>query len=681
MPYKEHLIDWYKGADPHKIDTNSGWAIAIVGLGLPVTFSRDNFAAQGRVVEGAFSRKSLPLVLSDTVVSCQVQNNKKGHVKNLNATILPELNLLNHENVLPGDWVLAWFWNNETDKNRILKNLASALRANDRSSGLKFLGRVHSIRKTVSVSADGKREARYNLQALGFDELDTSLFYDFNLATLASQDTSGSKFSEFMAQMGLDFFAFVEKSIQGIVEQKDNSAEIIEQLVNIVVGRGIIKPVVQEALDNAQDQARITVAKQGNPGNAISDERLQITSQSREAPFAYLVPVSVATVLGRSTSEKSKEGVFGYSDILDTLIGVQTYEVNPDDKSGGYGSYFFPPNSSFYPVLDMEVGIGNRKRTPDTIKGTHLPVGPTFVNKPLMSALQQYINPSINEIYTALKMNDGGDIVPTVVARQIPFSTEAIKQKDEFPLTKFMSLPRWVIHPSMVSSFDVGRSNASRINMVHVYGDASLFGDNVNITSQMVLNPPIFDNIDIARSGIKPYMQTVNCAIQDLTRPDGGRVWMEAISDWMMGGHLTLNGTITCTGIQAPVAEGDNVEFEGIVYHIESINHAGSITPDGQKQFATTMRLSNGMPDDQSNVVNFPRYPGFVNWTRDDVKKNKQYTVHIEQEAESKSVEREQTGGEQVVTVTEEDRVVSVNEVIGDEDALTSLDPGESVER
>jgi hypothetical protein len=343
-------------------------------------------------------------------------------------------------------------------------------------------------------------------------------------------------------------------------------------------------------------------------------------STQEGVPFSYILPVSVAKVLGKEVFEKSKKDVFSYADILETIIGVQEYGTSPKEED---------PSKGFTPLLKADGYKENfsHKFCKQPLRGTVLPTTEiSFINKPLWSILDQMRNPSINEMYTALKPNNQGKVLPTLVVRQIPFSTDSIKQHPGFPLTRFLSMPRWKVSPSMVKSLDVGRSNATRFNMVHVYGNASVYENSqlVSLPRQIVQNPPIVDFLDIARSGLKPYMQTVSCALPDLIRiendgQDGksidsnARVWMEAIADWTMGSHLSLNGTIELAGIQEPIAEGDNLEFEGVAYHIESFSINCSESSNGDKNFTTTLSLSNGMPIDQETEYkkDFPRYPGF----------------------------------------------------------------------
>jgi hypothetical protein len=268
---------------------------------------------------------------------------------------------------------------------------------------------------------------------------------------------------------------------------------------------------------------------------------------------------------------------------------------------------------------------------------------PNFTNQPLWSVLQQFLNPTINEMYTCLRINPQGIVVPTMVVRQIPFTTEAFDatiQSTIIPfaaststplVTKFLALPRWRLHSAMVDHIDIGRSNATRTNFVHILGqDATSYEQNT-FSNQLVNNKPIRDDLDIQRSGLRPYMTTVAAVNKDNVG-NTPSIWMALVADRMIGSQYTLNGTISSVGIRAPIAEGDNLEFDGVVYHIESVTHHASIGGNGERSFTTTLTLTNGIRSDGvtdtgpqgppgtssggsgggSGTPQFPIYPGFL---------------------------------------------------------------------
>lgn len=608
---REYLDNPDKESPDHdlSLSTSPGWCLAIVRLGRPLTYSRKFKQSVGDVTSGAFERKEKPLIISDECVQLSISRAGASHTKTLNAILKSARNnYLSANAVLPGDWLFAWCHNNIDDTQKIIKNVLEGRPANDFMSGLKFVGRVHSIRKRTAIEGDNKRTVTYTLQGVGFKELDTEFYYDVHLATSAAQGGLKS-IAMFMAQLGLDWTMFVGETTKKSGNIKDNMGQLIPALVDIVIGAG------RSPSAKSEDSSARAYAGAGDKG--ISKGSLieggpqanQTIKQMREAPYSYMIPVSAASILGKTPLDKTKsQSVYGYSDILHLLVGVQQFSGETTDLTKG-----------FWPILnknendrDIPVSSDNRSFCPEPVKGTYLPQEGNFINKPLWSMLEQFLNPAINQMYTALKVTPQGTILPTLVVRQIPFSTDVIEENDEMPLTRFLNLPRWKIDPILVKYIDVGRSDATHFNLVKVIGDATMFsnGQIQDAARQNFRNPPIYDGIDIGRSGVRSSMQTVNCTIGDITRDDGLRVWAEAIADWQFGSQYTLNGQVVCKGIQSPIAEYDNIELEGIVYNIESITDNCSVTERG-KSFNTILSVTNGMPAAQENSDDFPRYPGF----------------------------------------------------------------------
>jgi hypothetical protein len=578
----------YNKEGGQELDSSPSWCIAIFRLARPVSYSRKEKASIGPVIAGGMLRKEAPLIITSECVHMSVSGSKNSSVKTLNCALKGATNYLSANTVLNGDWIMGWMHTNPNDTDRVIKALKNGQPANDFKSGLKFIGRVHSIRKRRStMSNNGVKVVNYSLQAVGFDELSTTFFYDPALATL----DSAKDIWHFMAQIGLDTFQFLSEAHKeaGIIQ--DNAENFFDRFLDIVVGEG-----TKSTIDAGQD---------------LEGNKLSISPQfQREAPYAYLIPLSVATTLGRTSADERKgtnngHSSYGYADILTTVTGVQKYQQEDP----------VPEHQGFVPAIDFTSSPkANRLRCPERIKGTYIPIEPVFINTPLWSILNQFKNPTVNEMYTCIRPNLAGELMPTVVFRQIPFSSESIEEKDDMKLTRFMSLPRWVIPGSITVDEDIGRSNATHFNFIHVYGQVSPFQQKkeYSITDQMTRNAPIMDTVNVASHGFKPYMSTVACSITDIVRKDGARVWMEAIADWTIGSEHTLNGTVNCKGIQSPIAEGDNAEIDGVAYHIEAVTHSCGVAGE-TKFFNTTLSLSNGMPVDQSTASeNAPHYAGFT---------------------------------------------------------------------
>ena len=608
---EEITDDTYVTMDPY-------WIVAVFRLGSPVSFSRREGKSNKNASDGALLRNNKPLVITDDCLNISVTGSKSNHLKTMQLALKQStVNYL--VEILPGDYVIGWIMNNRTKFESVLGRL-DKLDPDDPcnrfTDGLKFVGRIDDVFKNLHIDPQlGTKTVMYSIKASGFQELDTQLYYDY---ALASSDVMKQDIGTYLARLGSSINKIFGQQTKGQIEQ-DNVNRIIPELVDLIVGTG----------PKRENTIRVL--------NADGTKQSATPSTDNDSPYAYLVPLSVGSVLGRHAADNDDKvaGVMSYAQLMEMMIGTQSY-------SNTSGSRVFVP--------DIDPGnertAVNRSFTTQPMMGTFLPMMPDFANRPLWSVFQQYLNPAINELYTALKVNDKGLVVPTVTMRQIPFTTDAFVQpadpppsdsdvnlaggeegpmtasqylRTNFPVakanhhtTKFLDLPRWQIPPVLVRGMNVGRSNASRVNFVHVYGQSAYLSDhNVPIQAQMIRNPPLRDDLDIMRSGMRPYMMTVECWVNDQVGKVAG-YWIGLIADWTMGSHLTLNGQIELYGVQSPIAEGDNVEIDSIVYHVMTVTHTANINPgNGMKDWSTILAVCNGMRDVDTNKTSIqPLYPG-----------------------------------------------------------------------
>ncbi len=611
------------GDDPESVSVSAHWLVCVVRLGLPLSFSR----ATGRSVttdvsQGAKLRGETLLIASDCM-SLTVTGSKDSHTKSLMAS----LKQTDHNylvEILPGDWVLAWMVNDETTFLDLMDRVSKADPqdpCNQVDDGLKFVGRVSEVRSRGRLDrSSGVKSTDVTLTAQGFYELDTQFYYNQYLSE-ADTDNIGS----WLVKVGVDLDSVFGASFKD--GQKNNSRALISTLIDLIVGKGV--------KNNKVNQAEVTVRDLGHQdkGSLQQTAGAGTTDNGTEAPFAYLVPRVVGALLGLTAQDVSKNGgIMSYADIMATLMGVQKYSDNGNNDVD---------QAILTPALDQS-STDNRMYTGIELLGTYIPVMPTFTNKPLWSTLQQFLNPTVNEMYTCMRVNRAGRIMPTLVVRQIPFTTDAFsnalanqppsppyRDGTHLDVTRFLELPRWKVPSVIVNDFDIGRSDASRINFVQVYGQDVNQSSGATFPQQTAVNPPIRDDLDIQRSGLRPYITTVACAVKD-TVGKAPTAWMALVADRSIGSQYTLNGTFNTLGIQAPICEGDNLEWENVVYHIESVMHHCQIEGSGTKSFTTTMTLTNGMRSDGTSDTqskngsngggsgggndngNLPIYPGFL---------------------------------------------------------------------
>lgn len=514
---------------------------------------------------GEVSRNTATKIRNVTVVNdilkLQVTQSKASYMTNGEMTLAS--GDLNYQALLsPGDHCLVWMGDRAADFEKVSTAARSGNPANYFDSGLKFVGRVNSVRSAFNTSPDGKKTLRYMVTIKGFSELSTVVYYNPLLAPNAPTNQGNSelqKLNLIYGQISKDWNNyFFSKS-----KNKANVQSILSFFIDIFLGKG------------------------------PRDEAKRVDKAVRSPNGAFLVPAELLSIL----SVKNQSAFPNYANLLHLILGVQSY---------GNSNSFLP---------DITEGSSNsvQKITPKKLHGTVTSPPDLFNNTPLWSILQQVCNPALNEIYTTLRVNEDNNVVPTFVARQIPFTSIYASNKkynknlsSQLAGTKFIDLPRWVIDPSMqLGSFNLGTSDAARFNFFQIYG--TLFGINSSLPNfaqyaQIAKGNFQLDDIDVSRNGSRNY---INTTYADFT--EGGNLniniaaWAELIKDWYGNGHLKLNGSITCAGIRAPICVGDNLQISNKLLHIEAVTHYYEVNEDsGVKTFMSSMDLSQGILADGS---------------------------------------------------------------------------------
>lgn len=545
------------------ITSDPYWIVAVFRMKYPTTFSRALIqipSVQSASVSSSYSDavaiRGKPLIVTDDCIQLQTQQSKSSYMGSLSATLIDGgVNYL--AEIYPGDYVAAWMFNNHDDYQSVLGRLfdfdVNGIPCNNFKDGFKFLGRVQSLRKNVSQDPNGPRIVRYQLNAVSFEAFDAQVFYDPYL----TQKIPGIS----------TYFAKLDESLTKLIQTQGNAGA--GQFSGFSVNAAV--PFFLELLLGKGIPDQLTT-----PG----PEATRITT-GLDAPYSYIVPTQIGQLLGQTTPSKT---LLRYTDILESIVGVQQYATT------------LPTQSLLPPGVDVPTDINEAQASKNfspistsDMLGVFLPQIPQFTNKSVWSVLQQYLNPSVNELYATLRVNSDGAIMPTLVCRQLPFTSPLLNT--QLNVTRFLDLPRWGVDPVLVKDVNFGRSDSLRFNFVHIYGDAP--DPNHGQTPQLVQNPPIRDDLDVARSGLRSYMTTIQCAPTDNRNGSAGK-WMAISSDILMSQQLSLTGLMDTFGIQSPICVGDNLEWDSIVFHIESVIHVCSIA-GGRKSFSTQLALSHGM--------------------------------------------------------------------------------------
>lgn len=612
------LKDFDEGSNPDRMSFSAAACIAVFRRKWPVTYSRKKRKSVSDNTSFVTDLKGL-LVIVDDISNVTVSSTKENHISSMSATLKPGLNYISE--ILPGDYVFCWMAQSKKTIEDVIKNLGNGDPCNNWMDGLKFFGKVAACRKnSTTAGQSGHRNTKFMLTALGFTEYDAKLYFEPYLGLPAFSPAVG-----FLQYYGT-------KINELILEAKGDlqSDKIVPLIYRVLLGNGA-KPFVLQENHRA--------------------------SEGVDNPNTLILPKEVSSVFGVKTGTKPGGNV-GIVDVTNFIHGVQKFSETGNT-----------PESIF--VSKIEKTDGSISFTGKKIMGSFLPNLPAFTGaKPVWELLKQFVNTTVNEMFTSLKVGPDGKVAPTLTLRQLPFSSGLISEtytpKDEldptlrakeraakkaleslggestvagmkliervrektqktgdfnpfdsaaappmeqmYDVTRFLELPRWKIHPVFVKTFDIGRSDAMRINFIHVYGEAGAAAGNKN-QQQIIRDPPIKDELDVLRSGLRPFMATVPCGPTDVIRHGAG-AWMNLLADILMGQELTLTGTLDCHGIQQPISIGDNIEYDGVVAHIEALTHSFFIDMNGNAVFGTQLQLTRGLSAEQAGEDDFALFAG-----------------------------------------------------------------------
>lgn len=651
--------------------TNPGWLVLFISFQNPASIYFDPKTPLMAV------KDIKTTIVENDCINITINSPKASFAKTCQLTLKVTDTVWQHT-IAPGDWVFVWI---STDKNHI-DNLGNILRNEPPSrfgnrlcnwnSGLKFVGRVIGVNLNYTTTPSGIKSVVQTVSCQAFLEFATSVYYTyvgFGAPNPSKETPSGQVRN---IDVGEDDTATKQAIFQGAAIEKLKLfnqrgrlqrfyANFAEKFLNIIKNSPVLSPdtMIQNLLiilwGVTRNNQTASDLRQGARGSAAGPTRVQNIGQFSDA---IQIPAIVGYILGRPRATLLYE-------IYNVLLGVQTYRASAQ-----------APWQAFFPnVEDLSTATAANVfwRTPgpnSRCKGVCPFTAPMWSNETIWAILSQFLNPVVNEMYTALRVDYFNRISPTLVVREQPFSTglQAVfrsqvktlappvildvkknitnklgnlkpSQNPNRPndtekrwllnnpniaqspnlVTYFANVPRWVLTPNMVRSVSVGTNEANRINLVQVWGQSSFIDfTNLKLTpqelreQQALQGNAIIDEEDIKRHGLRADIQSSQ--FDFFFKGTDGKptffapIWAAMRADWLFHGHLKLSGSITTTGIVEPICEGDNLEFDGVVYHIEGVNHQAGIDASGVKFFNTALTLSNGISAQRLHKTLPPSY-------------------------------------------------------------------------
>lgn len=449
-----------------------------------------------------------------------------------------------------GDYVFINLMHDVETFERVVKAASNVAPINGFNDGLKFMGRVISVRQSLTVDPSTQRQSyRYNIHCASFTELMTQVYYNEFLSPVEQGSPNPTlQFFASVTEQYIDLFAKMQTNA------RISNEDMVSFFLDVFVGPGLV------------DVANKASAKLKATPNA-----------------AFLIPPIIRRYLGLPLIKNQKAISYQYADILHRVFGIQTY------------------SKSFFPDIKQQVNATYVKCHP--LHGGMRPGAANFNGIPLWDLLIRHANTALNELYTALRPYKNNKIVPQIILRQIPMTTQYLRgQYKPGEVTFFDNLPRWIISDKYpIFQYNLGISDAERFNFFMTFSDViDHQGNPADALKLQIANKNwVLDSYNAARSGTKIHITHTNTDAfiqQDGTaQPANINKWATIIGDFYLNGHLKMNGSIMLAGIQEPIYHGDNLVFDGKIFHIEGFSHQFQVEPrTGKKSFITVLHLSHG---------------------------------------------------------------------------------------
>jgi hypothetical protein len=587
-----YIKKFSKNSVPNVVHSDPYWILAVLPFKNRVTVDMAKISdlipyASKEGVDGMLTN---PLVVLDNhCVSWTVNASKSSYVHSSSFTLVPpavvnsngELTNITQYDIGPQDWVFFWAMDNKEDYERVKKNLydytivgppqSGYKSLNGVNDGLKFVGRVASFRMNGTMSSNGVLMHRYTINAHAFNELNNIIYFNPLVYENLSEDPN-----TVLADLGGAFGEFLKDTVGGVSYITTQTA--IPKLLRIFYNSSLASGLIgQSSIGKKQ-------------GNSL------VSALNASPNTTFMIPHEVPKILGVNPQKLTT-----YLDSLYVYVGTETHRTsNPDvavstssstDFSGYWGKddTIAPPNKdtfySFKRPLNSQIVVQV----------------PHFDGRSVWSILSTYANTPVNEMYTTLRISPDNKVMPSFVCRKNPLVSEqfASSRSGTF-YTRYTEIPRWKIESDGVMSYDIGLNDSLDVNYLLMQPSFSpLVEDDAN---EQLLDfssrvPPFMDRLDIQRNGLRMKQNVLSALItpEDQEKLSKARAWSGMLADIMMRMKYSLNGTLTCKGIQEPIPVGDNVVFQNTLFHIEQVSHQGGIDMSGKKFFNTTLSLTFGL--------------------------------------------------------------------------------------
>lgn len=239
--------------------------------------------------------------------------------------------------------------------------------------------------------------------------------------------------------------------------------------------------------------------------------------------------------------------------------------------------------------------------------------------------LQENSNPVLNEMITDLRWNDDSSLTLALYNRIKPFSFSSFDPDSEQAngLKSFFQYLKTVeIDDIDVISINAGTNWNDKYNFVEIKPQFQSFAVFANWYKQKSQK---FDSTAFSREGFRPLILDTKQfpgrpgqtqLTSDAVNWDALTSWTGLLAEWYFNTHRMLNGSMTIIGQNNYIGVGDNIRINAdlisptpnlkaqslvdgtnsyMLAHVESVANSFTVSPDGSRQFITTIQFVRGI--------------------------------------------------------------------------------------
>jgi hypothetical protein len=567
--------------------------------------------------------------------------------------------------IYPNDWIFFNVFDNKSDYIQTITNVMNGFGINTYESGLKFMGKVQTVSENQTRQPNGVLQTVVTITANGFTELDNTIYYNervglnFEDAPLLLHKFSGD-FNKFLlngsvnsqkaiiAMLNICLGMGPDDAYKDPANTKAITATGAERKQsNLILNPNTIMGVPWQVLLLTRGSQDTIVEAAGDVPTYIDllqhivglqsfGDQLDSDLNTKAHPEAIKMwPV----LLGKTTVGNH---YLAQQPITGSLTPMPV-DFNGKSVWAILDTYLNKPINEIYTCLKPDLAGYIRptivtRQIPFTIGKIQeqIEITPNTEFKELNGDFGPLNGVNLANSLFNLNNNpfkDWLNIISSQAGDKSPINTDSDKTlqlKKELYLkyantgdftfkflgatTKFLELPRWLLSPNMVISSTIGKSEQSKVNWCMVTPLSAAKDPVAQAQYAQVISGPAYNEAEVVRSGLRMFEAQVGIAVTANDKYAGEvRTWNKIMADILFSQHLRKTGEILCNGIAKPICEGDNLEYDGTVYHIERVIHRGYISPNGQKQFNTVLGLSNGISINKDLFENKHTTYGVIN--------------------------------------------------------------------